>query len=131
MQDGPDDCSFIPPGWGAVTPRIVVQDVRELLRFLQDVFDARGEFEEDRPTVVDIGDSKIMIGAVGIRGAAPAFLYVYVRDADAVFQKAVACGARVIEAPLDTPYGDRRCMVEDKWGNSWQIATYRASQGAT
>ena len=20
-------------------------------------------------------------------------------------------------------YGDRRCMVEDKWGNTWQIAS--------
>jgi PhnB protein len=131
MQTDSGDRSFVPPGWRAVTPRIVVQDVRELLRFLQDVFDARAEFEEDRPTVVEIGDSKIMVSAVGIRGVAPAFLYVYVRDADAVFQKAVACGARVIEAPLDTPYGDRRCMVEDRWGNSWQIAMYRSSDGAT
>jgi predicted 3-demethylubiquinone-9 3-methyltransferase (glyoxalase superfamily) len=22
------------------------------------------------------------------------------------------------------PYGDRRCMVKDKWGNTWQIATH-------
>ena len=26
-----------------------------------------------------------------------------------------------------TPYGDRRCMIEDAWGNTWQIATQRAS----
>ena len=26
------------------------------------------------------------------------------------------------------PYGDRRGMVEDRWGNVWQIATYRAPQ---
>jgi uncharacterized glyoxalase superfamily protein PhnB len=23
------------------------------------------------------------------------------------------------------PYGDRRAMVEDRWGNRWQIATHR------
>ena len=33
-------------------------------------------------------------------------------------------GANSVEAPTDTPYGDRRGMVEDKWGNTWQIATY-------
>jgi uncharacterized glyoxalase superfamily protein PhnB len=32
-------------------------------------------------------------------------------------------GARSLEEPFDTPYGDRRCMIEDKWGNTWQIAT--------
>jgi len=26
-------------------------------------------------------------------------------------------------APADMPYGDRRAMVRDEWGNTWQIAT--------
>jgi len=26
---------------------------------------------------------------------------------------------------VDTPYGDRRATVKDRWGNTWQIATYR------
>jgi PhnB protein len=47
-----------------------------------------------------------------------AFLYVYVDDADATFRTAVAAGARAIEVPTDTPYGDRRGMVEDSWGNT-------------
>ena len=54
----------------------------------------------------------------------PAFLYVYVDDADATYRRAVAAGARSLEAPIDTPYGDRRAMVEDRWGNTWQIATF-------
>jgi uncharacterized glyoxalase superfamily protein PhnB len=32
-------------------------------------------------------------------------------------------GAQSSEAPLNTPYGDRRGMVKDWWGNTWQIAT--------
>jgi len=32
-------------------------------------------------------------------------------------------GAQSIESPLNTPYGDRRAMIEDRWGNTWQIAT--------
>jgi len=31
---------------------------------------------------------------------------------------------------MDMPYGDRRCMVEDQWGNTWQIATYFGRRGA-
>jgi PhnB protein len=32
-------------------------------------------------------------------------------------------GALSLEAPSDTPYGDRRGMEKDSWGNTWQIAT--------
>jgi uncharacterized glyoxalase superfamily protein PhnB len=31
----------------------------------------------------------------------------------------------VVEEPLDTPYGDRRAMVRDRWGNVFQIAHHR------
>jgi len=37
-------------------------------------------------------------------------------------EEAVAAGAETLEPPLDTPYGDRRAMVKDRWGNVWQIA---------
>jgi len=30
-------------------------------------------------------------------------------------------------ANIDTPYGDRRCMVEDPWGNTGQIAMQKRS----
>jgi uncharacterized glyoxalase superfamily protein PhnB len=52
----------------------------------------------------------------------PAFLYIYVDDADQTYQKALAAGATTVEAPLDTPYGDRRAMVRDPFGNIFQIA---------
>ena len=53
----------------------------------------------------------------------PAFLYVYVDDTDATYRRALEAGARSLEEPLDMLYGDRRGMVEDEWGNIWQIAT--------
>jgi PhnB protein len=72
-----------------------------------------------------VGDSTIMISSAGPRPAMPAFLYVYVDDADATYRRAMDAGARSLEEPLDTPYGDRRGMVEDRWGNVWQVATFR------
>ena len=56
----------------------------------------------------------------------PAFLYVYVDDAEETSTaRATAAGATTIEAPLDTPYGDRRAMVRDPFGNVFQIAHRR------
>jgi uncharacterized glyoxalase superfamily protein PhnB len=113
----------VPEGWHNVTPRIVANGAEELVAFVKGVFGARGEYLRERPSEIWIGDSVIMIGDAGEREPMPAFLYVYVDDADAVYRRALDGGARSIEAPLDTPYGDRRCMVADRWGNSWQIAT--------
>jgi uncharacterized glyoxalase superfamily protein PhnB len=114
----------LPSGFRTVTPRIVVADVEGLSAFVKKVFDASGDVHADRPTVLSIGDSMVMLSGVGPRPATPAFLYVYVDDADASFRRATDAGARVLEEPTDTPYGDRRAMVEDRWGNVWQIATF-------
>jgi PhnB protein len=65
-------------------------------------------------------------GADRIREPMTAFLYVYVDDADATYSRAMAANAISIEEPADTPYGDRRAMVKDEWGNTWQIATFKS-----
>lgn len=123
----PPSSDFTPPGWHSVTPRIVVDDAQQLVEFMKQVFDATGDYRADAPAIVTIGDSIVMVSEPGARQPSPAFLYVYVADADATYRRAVAAGARSIEPPLDMPYGDRRAMVEDRWGNTWQIATYRAT----
>ena len=120
------DPGFKPAGWPVVTPRIVVRDTAGLVRFLHDVFGATGEHQTRRPSEIWIGDCVIMIGEPGVRPPTAAFLYVYVRDVDATYRRAIAAGAQSLEAPTDLPYGDRRCMVEDGWGNTWQIATLLA-----
>jgi PhnB protein len=115
--------SFKPEGWHSVTPRIVVRDVKALVEFIKHVFSASGDYQPERPAIVTIGDSMIMISDPGIREVIPAFLYIYVEDMDATYKRAIQAGAVSLEEPIDTPYGDRRAMVEDQWGNTWQIAT--------
>jgi uncharacterized glyoxalase superfamily protein PhnB len=112
-----------PKGWQTVTPRIVVHDAQQLVAFLKQVFGATGEYRPALPSEVRIGDSVVMISDAGLRRPMPAFLYVYVNDTDATYRRALAAGARALEEPSDLPYGDRRGMVEDQWGNTWQIAT--------
>ena len=110
-------------GFHSVTPRIVVSDAAAQIAFLRTVFDATGEHHADRPAEMRIGDSVVMVtGAGAARDVFPAFLYVYVDDADAVYERAIAAGAASLEDPRDTPYGDRRAMVRDPFGNVWQIA---------
>jgi PhnB protein len=106
----------------SVTPRIVVSDVTGQVDFLRSVFNGTGSVETGRPAEVAIGDSLIMVSPSTERDPFPAFLYVYVPDADSAYEKAMAAGATSLEPPLDTPYGDRRAMVRDPFGNVFQIA---------
>lgn len=110
------------PGFHSVTPRVIVSDVAAAVDFLRAVFDAAGEVHSDRPAEVGIGDSLVMVSSVGEREPFPAFLYIYVDDADAAYRRAIEAGAVTLEPPLDTPYGDRRAMVRDPFGNVFQIA---------
>jgi PhnB protein len=112
----------VPDGYHAVTPRLVVGDVAGAVEFLRAVFGGAGEIHPGRPAEIRIGDSLVLVSSAAERPLVPAFLYVYVEDADVAYQRAVEAGAVSIEAPRDTPYGDRRAMVRDPHGNTFQIA---------
>jgi uncharacterized glyoxalase superfamily protein PhnB len=71
-----------------------------------------------------IGDSIVMVSGTGPRDPKAAFLYLYVDDVDATYQRALEAGAVSLEEPSDLPYGDRRAMISDPSGNDWQIATH-------
>jgi PhnB protein len=116
MQKGPRK------GFHSVTPRIVAADAPAQIAFLRAVFDAVGGQDASRPAEMRIGDSLVMVSPAGAREPFPAFLYVYVDDADEAYRRALAAGAVSLEEPLDTPYGDRRAMVRDAFGNIWQVA---------
>jgi uncharacterized glyoxalase superfamily protein PhnB len=112
----------MPRNYHTLTPRIVVSDLDGAVQFLRTVFDGSGDVEEGRPAEIRIGDSVVMVSSAGERNLFPAFLYVYVADADETYRRALKAGAETVEAPLDTPYGDRRAMVRDPYGNVFQIA---------
>ena len=114
---------YVPAGWPRVIPRISAEDPAAVVGFIQHVFGAIGDHHPGRPSELRLGDSIIMVGSTIEREAVSAFLYVYVEDADTVYRLALEQGAKSLEEPRDTPYGDRRAMVRDPWGNTWQIAT--------
>jgi PhnB protein len=114
----------VPEGWQSVTPRLVVRDAAGEVEFLKQAFGATGDFRAEMPSELRIGDSLVMVSGAEVREPMPAFLYLYVEDIDATCQRALAAGAKSLEAPRDTHYGDRRATVEDPGGNLWQIATH-------
>src|SRR4051794_35264512 len=95
---------FKPEGWRTVTPRIITDDVAGVVGFLKTVFGASGELRTNAPVEVKIGDSIVMVSdGGGIRESMPAFLYVYVENADETYQRAVAARAETVESPADMP----------------------------
>jgi uncharacterized glyoxalase superfamily protein PhnB len=110
------------PPYHTVTPRVFVADVESALAFLRTVFAATATIDAERPTDVHIGDSIILVSSTREREAFPAFLYIYVDDVDSTYHRALEAGAMSIEPPRPTPYGDRRAMFRDGFGNVYQVA---------
>lgn len=72
---------------------MVVSDLNGAVTFLRRVFGATGIIEANRPAEVCIGDSLVLVSETSEREPFPAFLYVYVEDADATYKLALDAGA--------------------------------------
>ncbi len=124
--------SPVPRGFRMVTPYLVAADGLALLEFTKQGLGAEEMMRAMMPTGVHaevrIGDTTLMMGG-GIPGKKfpgtlqPGALHLYVQDADAVTQKAVAAGATLIDEVRDQEYGERSSTVKDQAGNYWYIAT--------
>ena len=120
-------------GMRTVTPYLHHNNVPGLIDFMKLAFNGQelGVYKapEGRVmhAVVRIGDAILEMGETT---PMPASFYLYVPDADKMYQQAVAAGAKSVFAPTDQPYGDRMGVVEDAWGNSWCVATHVGNQTA-
>jgi PhnB protein len=76
-------------------------------------------------TTLKIGTSHLEMGeAHGKYQPMKSMFYLYVPDADTVYKRAIAAGAKSIHEPADQPYGDRVGAVTDVFGNQWWIGTH-------
>ena len=123
--------SHIPEGYHSITPYVLTRGADALIGFLARVFDATeksrlvGAKGEIKNAEIRIGDSMIYLAdAPDPSRAMPASLYLYVKDVDATYARALEAGAKTIFPPSDRYYGDRLCGVQDPFGNTWWIATH-------
>jgi PhnB protein len=56
-------------------------------------------------------------------GSSPVVIYVYVEDVDAVVERAVAAGARILMPVKNQFWGDRTGRIVDPSGHVWTIST--------
>jgi len=136
----PEAVPFQPPGFHTATPYLRLKRGVEALAFYQKALNAT---EVSRLIMADgrlghaeirIGDSAVMLAdefpemgakGPGAYGGSPVHLHLYVVDADAFFEKAIAAGATVLRPLADQFYGDRSGTITDPFGHVWHIATHK------
>jgi uncharacterized glyoxalase superfamily protein PhnB len=129
--------SYRPEGFHTVSLHLTVSGAADYIEFLKKAFNAE---EVDRAPMADgrlmhatvrIGDSPLMLndhfpemGSPPIpEGTWPLRINLYVPDADAVWNQAVAAGCTVVCPLQDQFWGDRYGQVRDPYGFIWSIAT--------
>src|SRR5690242_7289281 len=118
-----------PAGYTSVAPWVVTPDTGKLLEFVAAAF---GGVETGRVPLEDgsIGHAEIRVGDTVLLAfdrrpdwpAMPSLLRVFVADADAAFERAVAAGAAVVTPAVTHAFGQRGGRVRDPFGNIWWIS---------
>ncbi len=123
--------SWKPPGYPSMSPYLICSDGDGLIAFVEQAFGGKLQRRFDRPdgslmhAEVQIDDSVLMIGggATSAGQIAP-HIHLYVPNAREVFDRAVAAGATVVQAPLrKQDDDDLRGGVQDASGTTWWIAS--------
>ena len=131
----------IPEGYHSVTPSFTFKDCRKAIEFYKNAFGAKAtsvmpslDGKGVMHATIVIGDCTLMMGdemasggckSAETLGHSPISLYIYDKDADALFKKAVLAGATVTMPMGDMFWGDRCGSVKDPFGYSWMIGTHK------
>src|SRR3990170_1764252 len=120
--------SVVPAGYTTVTPWIISRSTVQLIDYLKRAFQA-----EELACLVDehgvVGHAEVRIGDAVVMAfdarpdwpPTPAFLRLYVADADAVHRRAVEAGGTSVTEVTHLAFGDRVGRVRDPFGNLWWI----------
>lgn len=131
----------IPEGMHTLTPNLVLRDCAKAIEFYKKALGAKELMRMDAPggkgiwhAELEIGDSKFFLNdempgmgrpAPSASEPAPVTLWLYVKDCDAAYRKAIGAGARSTMEPSDMFWGDRCASVADPHGYLWSFATHQ------
>lgn len=129
----------VPEDMHAVTPHLVCAGAAEAIEFYKKAFGAEECTRLPGPdgrlwhAQIRIGDSPVMlvdefpemgsVGPLSLKGS-PVTMHLYVDDADAFVERAVAAGAKITMALENMFWGDRYGRLEDPFGHQWSVATH-------
>jgi PhnB protein len=140
----------VPAEYGSATPHLIVSPCAEALDFYVKAFGAKVRSKMPGPdgkmahAEMKIGDSIVMLadempplpGRPSNRktpknaGGTTGGVMLYVKDVDALFERAVAAGATPAMPLQDMFWGDRYGQVEDPFGHVWAVATHQRDVSA-
>jgi PhnB protein len=122
-----------------VTPHLICAGASDAIAFYIKAFNAvevarlPGESGKLMHAMIRIGDSAVMLfdempewGAFGpksLKGSSVT-IHLQVADADAVFQRAIDAGAKVLMPVEEAFWGDRYGKLEDPFGHQWSVGTH-------
>ena len=120
-----------PAAYPSVSPYLICENAEAIIGFLEHVFEAALVRRFDRPdgslmhAEVRIDDSIVMIGGAATDHQSPGpHIHVYVRDPQAVYDRAILHGAEPVQAPTrKRPDDDFRGGFRDAAGTTWWVAT--------
>ncbi len=124
----------IPDGYHTITAQLSIEGAAKAIEFYEKAFGAEVVDRAIDPSgqkvwhaSLRIGDSMLMVNDVFADMGATASqssMWLYVKDVDASFQRAVDAGAKPSMPPADMFWGDRMGQVADPFGQKWTIATH-------
>jgi PhnB protein len=117
-----------PAGYTTVAPWVMTDDTGALFEFIARAF-AGAELAQVPLEDGSIGHGEIRIGDTVLLAfdrregwpSMPSLLRVFVADADATTDAALAAGASLVTPPLTQAFGQRGSRVRDPFGNIWWI----------
>ncbi|MBT2513359.1 VOC family protein [Arthrobacter sp. ISL-30] len=123
--------STVPAGYSSVSPWIISRNTDALFTFMTKAFGAK---EIDRVVGEDgsIGHAEARIADSVVLAfdsrphwpETPAYLRLYIDDADAAFAAALAAGGRSVSELDNSAWGDRGGRIQDPLGNVWWIMSH-------
>ena len=128
-----------------IVPYLLYEDVGKAREFLTEAFgfqlygdEVRGSDGTVLHAAMKVGEDVIMMGRPGDDyrnpkrlGQSTFSLYVTVPDVEGLHARAESAGARILERPSNTDYGDRRFGAEDPEGHQWYFAQRLEQPGAS
>jgi PhnB protein len=126
----------IPDGYHSISPALTCKDAARAIEYYKKAFNAQEIMRMPSPdgkishAELKIGDSIIFLNdemgpmAETSSGTPRMSLFLYVEDADTIFNNAVKAGGKVDMALENQFWGDRYGKVTDPFGHQWGIATH-------
>ena len=128
----------IPEGYHSITPALTCKDAGRAMDFYKSVFGATEIMRMPGPDgkvmhgELRIGDSVIFVSdefpgmsCAPTPGATnPVYIFMYTENVDAIYNRAVAAGAKVDMLLMDQFWGDRYGKVTDPFGHQWGLAQH-------